>query len=118
MTFLYTMYDPFLHNKPLFRQKFIHLTFFSHFVLSRAFHNTTSPNIGGWMPWPSPTSNFGGTVPLATLSLRPCSASSRKPLRGAPDFSAAKNSSLEVRKHAGDKLPSMDIRVAKSSLFL
>src|SRR6218665_2288010 len=42
------MYDPFLDEKSLFQnKKVLHVTFFSHFVLSHAFHNTTSPNIGG-----------------------------------------------------------------------
>ena len=55
--------------------------FFTQFVLSHAFDNATSPNIGedGYMGRP-PTSNFGVTVPPVPLKLRPwsCSYSSRR----------------------------------------
>src|SRR6218665_2414295 len=37
--------------------------FFTLFILSRASDNTTCLNIGGPMHGPSPTSNFGGTIP-------------------------------------------------------
>src|SRR6218665_2062849 len=36
--------------------------FVKHFVLSRASHNTTSPNIGGTDAWAAPHLKFGGTV--------------------------------------------------------
>jgi len=40
----------------------------SHFVLSRASHNTTSPNIGVWMHGPSPHLKFwGGRSPKSLL---------------------------------------------------
>src|SRR6218665_910590 len=43
------LYDPFLGEKPLFhkchKNSFVYI--FKHFVLFRASHNTTSPNIGG-----------------------------------------------------------------------
>ena len=46
---------------------------FTLFELSRPSHNTSSQNIGGPMHGPSPTSNFGGTVPpVPLLGLRPC----------------------------------------------
>ena len=46
--------------------------FFSHFVLSPASINITSPNIGGTDAWAVPTSNIlGGTSPQSPLSLRP-----------------------------------------------
>src|SRR6218665_1565531 len=37
--------------------------FFTLFVLSRAFDNTTSQNIGGTDAWAIPHLKFGGTVP-------------------------------------------------------
>jgi len=52
---------PFLHEKkPLFHLKNSLMT---PFLLSHASYNTPSQNIGGRMHGPSPTSNFGGTVP-------------------------------------------------------
>ena len=47
-------------------------TCFAQFVLSHTSDNTTFPNIGGRIQGPSPTSNFGATVPPVPLSLRPC----------------------------------------------
>src|SRR6218665_2848588 len=54
------------------QEKHLFNTFFTLFILSRASDNTTSLNIGGPMHGPSPTSNFGETVPQSPLGLRPC----------------------------------------------
>src|SRR6218665_3242272 len=44
---LYTVYDPFLADKPLFHTKNSFVSpYFSHFELFGASFNTTSPNIG------------------------------------------------------------------------
>src|SRR6218665_2755619 len=67
-----SVYDPFLNEKPLFHKKFPSSHLFkvtSHF--SRASLNTTSPNIGGRMYGPSPTSNFLGDRSPSPLSSRP-----------------------------------------------
>src|SRR6218665_1091324 len=67
------IYDPFFTTKsPLSTKKipWRHL-FFTLFKLSRPSHNTTSQNIGGPTHGPSPTSNFGGSVPPGPLGLRP-----------------------------------------------
>src|SRR6218665_836280 len=54
-----------------FIKKFFISPFLAISYFSPTFLNTTSPNIGGRMHGPFPTSNFGGTVPPFTLSLRP-----------------------------------------------
>src|SRR6218665_2390999 len=81
---IYSIYDPFLNEKPLFHKKFLHLTFFGHFVLFRSSLNTTSPNIGGTdgcMGRPPrgdgcmgrpPPQILERPSPPAPLSLRPC----------------------------------------------
>jgi len=47
--------------------------FFTLFMLSRAFDNTTSQNIGGTNAWVVPHLEFWGTVSPVPLGLRPCS---------------------------------------------
>src|SRR6218665_1508222 len=73
-TMLNVVYDPFLTTTTAISEKNSFMTlFFTLFVLSRASDNTTSQNIwGGRMHGPSPTSNFGGTVPpILPIGLRP-----------------------------------------------
>jgi len=61
---------PFLHEKNLdFLKPPWWYLFFTQYVLSHAFDNTTSQNIGLTDAWTAPTSNLWGTV---SLSLRPC----------------------------------------------
>src|SRR6218665_430189 len=55
------VHDPFSQEKHLF----------TLLILSRTSDNTTS-HLGGRMHGPSPTSNFGGTVPPVPLDFRPC----------------------------------------------
>src|SRR6218665_3830202 len=57
VSFLYQIFRIF----PMFNV--VKTPLFTRFILSRASDNTTSQNIGGRMHGPSPTSNFGGTVP-------------------------------------------------------
>src|SRR6218665_1793178 len=55
---------PFLHDKPLFRQKNSFISpFVSHVVLSSACHNTTFEILGGWMHGPSPPQVWGDCPP-------------------------------------------------------
>ena len=64
----------FFTENPYFRKdKFLHDTFFTQFVLSHASDNTTSRNIGrGTDALTVPhLKSYGGTVPLVPLSLRP-----------------------------------------------
>ena len=62
---IYNTYDPFLHETPLYQnKKFLHHTFFSHFILCHASNNTTSRNIGGTDAWAVPPPQiFGETFP-------------------------------------------------------
>jgi|SRR6218665_2521523 len=53
----------FVAGRPLFHQKFFHITFFRHFVLSRISFNTTSPSIGRTDAWAAPHLKFWGSVP-------------------------------------------------------
>ena len=62
---------PFCSRKPLFHKKFVHLTFFSHFI------TLLLKILGGWMHGPSPHLKFGGSVPQPLLSLRPCTQTDR-----------------------------------------
>ena len=66
ISYNYTVYDPFSWRKTFHNKTFLHLTFSRHFILSRASHNTTSPNIGGLQ---TPTI-LGGPFPESPLSLR------------------------------------------------
>src|SRR6218665_437453 len=71
---LNVLYDPFLIRKTTISENNSFLTpFFTLFLLSRASDNTILLKIlGGRMHGPSPTSNFGGTVPPVLLGLRLC----------------------------------------------
>src|SRR6218665_1677053 len=64
-TLLNIVHNPFLARK----------TPFSHFGSTKFLvshpQNTTSQTIGGRVHGPSPTSNFGGTVPPVPLGFRP-----------------------------------------------
>src|SRR6218665_554156 len=46
------------------------------------------------------------------------SASSRELLRGAPDSSTAKKSSLKLRKNAGDKVHNMTIQLRINNIYM
>jgi|SRR6218665_1533785 len=90
---LYTVYDPSLADKPLFHTKNSFVSpYFSHFVLSGASFNTTSPNIGETDAWAVSLVRIpqilGGPFLQSPLSLRPCYnfVHSQKNLRVDPFF--------------------------------
>src|SRR6218665_3886102 len=70
---LNVLYDPFLIRKTTISENNSFMTpFFTLFLLSRASDNTILLKIlGGRMHGPSPTSNFGGTVPPGLLARSP-----------------------------------------------
>jgi len=65
---------PFLRKKThYFRKQFLDDTFFLLCSYFCAHPTTLLPKIlGGRMHGPSPTSNYGGTIPPVPLGLRPC----------------------------------------------